>query len=374
MTKTYRHTALRRKSRQSGSQMYHGGNTVWTVLPINMVFLLLLVLPILPIFTGCSSCGGRDKLDFQSREDALKVYHDFLVTVRKTDRTNTAGFGMMLREWKELNDTVYRYLAKDSVFTKYHNEAGDYYIIHDSIRTEMLRLTETWRYGYGDVLLLKEQTCSYKEDKELLEAVHDAEPFYTELDRISISICDKTSILKRYRYFLADVKAKGINSKDELLEFIRQEDFLFRTFLAHLYEMDKEPLADITRDTEEICKSIFLAARDGNIPAKDVVVYMSMRTVRRLLQNSVECVNNINSLEMKTKTQGSAYVWMIIQPFISIDQFSLATMTQQERSNFKYIISELPKSKRFAQIFDIKQRELNYLLPQQLLKIYVLSF
>ena len=137
--------------------------------------------------------------------------------------------------------------------------------------------------------------------------------------------------------------------------------------------MDKEPLADITKDTETICRDIFIAARNGNIPAKDVVVYMSMRTVRRLLQNSVECVNNINSLEMKTKAQGNAYIWMIIQPFISIDQFSLATMTPQERSKFEYIISNLPKSKRFAQIFDIKQRELNYLLPQQLLKIYVLS-
>ena len=73
------------------------------------------------------------------------------------------------------------------------------------------------------------------------------------------------------------------------------------------------------------------------------------------------------------KAQGNAYIWMIIQPFISIDQFSLATMTPQERSNFEYIISNLPRSKRFAQIFDIKQRELNYLLPQQLLKIYVLS-
>ena len=39
------------------------------------------------------------------------------------------------------------------------------------------RLTETWKYGYGDVLTIKDMTCSYKEDKELLEAVHEAEPF-----------------------------------------------------------------------------------------------------------------------------------------------------------------------------------------------------
>lgn len=86
--------------------------------------------------------------------------------------------------------------------------------------------------------------------------------------------------------------------------------------------MDNEPLSDITKDTETICRNIFLAAKDGKISSKDVVVYMSMRTVRRLLQNSAECVENINRLEMKNKAQGNAYLWMIIQPFISIDQFS----------------------------------------------------
>ena len=169
--------------------------SVWTALPVLSVLPVLSLLLVLPILTGCTSCGSKDTLDFRSREDALKVYKDYLVKVRKTERTNTSGFSTLLREWKELNDTVVRYLAKDSVFIKYHNEAGDYFIYHDSIRTEMLRLAETWRYGYGDVLLLKEQTCAYKEDKELLDAVKAAEPFFTSLDSVAISICDKTSIL-----------------------------------------------------------------------------------------------------------------------------------------------------------------------------------
>ena len=71
---------------------------------------------------------------------------------------------------------------------------------------------------------------------------------------------------------------------------------------------------------------------------------MSMRTVRRLLQNSAECVENINRLEMKGKSQSNAYLWMIIQPFVSIDPFLLATMTPQERSRFEYIVTQLLKS------------------------------
>ncbi len=339
----------------------------------NMALPILTALLVLLIFSSCSSCSGEGKYNFQNRQDALSEYHKYLLKVRAVAHTNTNDFGETLCEWHEINDTVYRFLKNDSVFVKHHNEANDYFLIHDSIRTEMLRLTETWKYGYGDVLSIKDKTCSYKEDKELLDAVHEAEPFFNSLDSTSISVCDKHSILKRYRYFLRETKQHGINNKSELLEFIRHEDFLFRSFLSHLYEMDNEPLADITKDTEHICRNVFLAAKDGKISSRDVIVYMSMRTVRRLLQNSAECVENINRLEMKNKAQGNAYLWMIIQPFISIDQFSLATMTQQERRKFDYIISNLPKSRRFADTFDINLKALNYLLPQQLLKIYVLS-
>ena len=335
---------------------------------------ILSVLLVLTVFSVCSSCTDEGKYNFRTRQDALTEYGNYLKKVRAITHTNTKDFGETLHEWHEISDTVYKFLANDSVFSKHHNEANDFFLMHDSIRKEMLRLTENWKYGYGDVLTIKDMTCAYKEDKELLEAVHEAEPFFNAMDSINISVCDKSSILKRYRFFLSETKRSGINNKAELLKFISQEDFLFRSFLAHLYEMNNEPLSDITKDTETICRNIFLAAKNGKISSKDVVVYMSMRTVRRLLQNSAECVENINRLEMKNKAQGNAYLWMIIQPFISIDQFSLATMTEQERKKFNYVIAQLPKSKKFADTFDINIKALNYLLPQQLLKIYVSSF
>lgn len=339
-----------------------------------LVLPILLVLLVLMAFSSCSSCTGGGKYSFKTRREALREYDRYLEKVRSITHTNTKDFGEILCEWHEIGDTVYKFLVNDSVFSKHHNEANDFFIINDSIRTEMLRLTETWKYSYGDVLTIKDMTCTYKGDKELLDAVQEAEPFFNGLDSAGISVCDKSSILKRYRYFLNETKRSGINSKSELLKFISQEDFMFRSFLAHLYEMDNEPLSDITKNTEIICRNIFQAAKNGKISSKDVVVYMSMRTVRRLLQNSAECVENINRLEMKNKAQGNAYLWMIIQPFISIDQFSLATMTEQERKKFNYVISQLPKSRKFAETFDINLKALNYLLPQQLLKIYVSSF
>jgi hypothetical protein len=320
-----------------------------------------------------SACNKDDKYQFTTSRSAVETYRAFLSKIKSVRTSNTKEYVASLKEWKEVNDTVYKFLVADSAFVKYHNEANDYFLIRDSIRKEMLRLTETWRYGYDDVLSIKEQTSAYKDDRELAEAVSLATPFFASLDSTGHQ-CLRQGLHPETVPLLPDHHPQqGINSREDMLRFIRDEDYMFRTFLHHLYEMDDEPLADISRNTEAICRNIFIAAREGRIPSKDAIVYMSMRTVRRLLQNSAECVENINRLEMKGKAQGNAYLWMIIQPFVSIDPFLLATMTPQERSRFEYIVTQLPKSRRFADTFDINLSALNYLLPQQLLKIYVLS-
>ena len=330
-----------------------------------MVFVFLL---------GASSTScTNNKYGFSSPEDAIGTYREQLNLLRNTKTSNTKDFGILMCKWKETKDTVINYLRKDSVLIKDERITQSLYGIHDSIRNEMLRLSETWRYGYSDVLTLKEQTSPFKDDKEIQEAVKEAEPFFESLSNTPISLSDKNSILKRYRYFLAMANKRTIGSKKDMLEFIKQEDFFFRSFLAHLSEMNNEPLSDITKETDVICRKIFIASREGKIAPKDAMIYMSMRTGRRLLQNAVVCVNDINQMDLTDKAQGNAYLWMIIQPFISIEQITLATLTPEEKNNFKYITDQIPKSKKFARTFDIKQQALNYLLPQQLLKMYILS-
>ena len=325
------------------------------------------------LLAASSTSCTNNKYGFSSPEDAIGTYREQLNILRNAKTSNTKDFGMLICKWKETKDTISNYLRKDSVLIKDERVAQSFYGIHDSIRNEMLRLSETWRYDYSDVLTLKEQTSPFKEDKEIQEAVKEAEPFFESLSNTPISQSDKNSILKRYRYFLAMANKRTISCKKDMLEFIKQEDFFFRSFLAHLSEMNNEPLSDITKETDDICRNIFIASREGKITPKDAMIYMSMRTGRRLLLNAVVCVNDINQMDIKDKAQGNAYLWMIIQPFISIDQFTLATLTSEEKSNFNYITKQIPKSKKFARTFDIKLQALNYLLPQQLLKMYILS-
>ena len=138
--------------------------------------------------------------------------------------------------------------------------------------------------------------------------------------------------------------------------------------------MVNDSLSDITYMTEKVCAKIFVAASVQKINPREAIAIMSMRTSRRLLQNSLRCIDNLNHLPMKNSAQKNAYLWMIIQPYISIDNLTIATLTEGEKSNLREISSLLSKSKNFAEAFDMNLQSLNYLLPQQLLKLYVLSF
>lgn len=321
----------------------------------------------------CRNCGGDGKYDFTSSDDALDFYQQYLEKVRTVKHTNTKDFCLLVSEWKETNDTVYNFIVRKNAHRNDEIPMFRFETIHESVLNEMLRLTETWKYGYADVLEQKEKTSVFMEDKELQKAVKEADPFFASMNGIPVVEMSKEEVLRSYRAFLSSTRRNGIKSKEDMLRFIKLEDCIFRTFLAHLHEMDSEPLADITQNTGMICQGIFTSARNGKIQAKDAIVYMSMRTVRRLLQNSVVCVDDIGIHGIRSKTQGNAYLWMILQPFVSIDQFSLATMTQKERDQFNHIIAQLSKSRRFAKTFGIDMKSLNYLLPQQLMKIYVLS-
>ena len=331
--------------------------------------LILFLLTILLICTSCSHSGQ----DFDSPEEALQTYQSYLSSLKQKRNSNTDDFCKEIRNWKETSDTVFHFLMKDSVIYKSPAFYTQFIGLHDSIRIEMLRLTETWQYSYADVLKIKEKASPFFDDEELHDAVNEAKPFFNSLDSLVISKNELKPMLTGYRQFLTRTEEHGIHNKQEMLDFIRQEDVFFRSFLSHLYKMENEPLSDITKKTENICNNIFLSARKREIPARDAVVYMSMRTVRRLLQNSSVCLSDMGKRPLKSKAQSNAYVWMILQPFISIDQFSIATLTPQGRDDFERIARHLPSSSKIAETLDIDKRQLNYLLPQQLLKMYILT-
>lgn len=337
---------------------------------INVAIVAMTIMLAGSIILGARSCSSSEYC-FSSQSDAINCYRGYLSDIRRMESIDARQCSSEINKWFEVRDTVFRYLAKDSTFSSSSRAYADLENITDSIREELTRLAETWKCSFSDVIAIKESTSPFRTDEEILSAVHDATPFFLHLDSIQVPKVTKEDAITKYRVFLALWQRNGISTDSQMLKFISSEDIFFRTFLTHLYELEDDHISDITQMTEDICTRIFREARKGNINAKTALTYMSMRTVRRLLQNSTVCVNDLKHRKMKSEMQANAYLWMIIQPFMSIDKFAIATITPEGRQNFNYIAEQLPKSSNFSKAFNIDQRALNYLLPQQLLKMYI---
>lgn len=313
-----------------------------------------------------------DNLAFRTSYDALNYYGMFLENIVPEKIKDTDCFSKTIQEWIYVSDTVYHYLMKDSIYINNVEVARQYASIHDSIIDKIVKLSGSGKYSYKDIIKIKHQTTSYADDRRTLQYAREAEPFFDSLDTLSLLTGDKNKILTEYTKYLRHIKRNGIYDKDGMLMFLRKEDVLFRSFLAHLNEMSDKGVMEIIKDTDTICNNIFVASNKGLITPIETMVYMSIRTARRLLLNSQTCIDNINSGNFSIQ-QGDAYKWMILQPFISIDQFSMATMTSRDNIRFHIIADELDNSEILAKSFGMAHDSLNKQISDQIIKLYILS-
>ena len=121
---------------------------------------------VLPALVGCSGKSGD--YAFKKPEDAIECYQSFHTKLKEMKHSNTNDYGNTLLKWQEVNDTVRKFLAKDSLLIKDMLIAGKYIAIKDSVKHQLLRLSETWRYTYGDVMKIKELTSPFVKDETLL--------------------------------------------------------------------------------------------------------------------------------------------------------------------------------------------------------------
>ncbi|WP_300937330.1 hypothetical protein, partial [Bacteroides acidifaciens] len=271
-----------------------------------------------------ASCGkNTDDSMFQTSESAVNAYRTYLSDMRSMETLSTEHLIEAINGWQALRDSVFVRIAKDTANCIHANYESEIRGLHDSLRIEFTRLALEKSRTFADVLLIKEKTSQYRQDTELAQAVTDAESFFRSLDSVAPCHGNAKQTVSAYQSFLANTLKSGIDSKDKMLAFIQEEDRLFRSFLSHLPELADADLSAITRDTEKCCLSVFQSAEDGKISYRDALIYTARRTNRRIILNALACRNDINQGNVKTEAQARAYVWMLLQPYVALDGFSV---------------------------------------------------
>lgn len=290
-----------------------------------------------------ASCGEKTGNSmFQTVKNAADAYRSYLSEVRKEVNLPTDRLIEKVNDWQSLRDSVSACVAKDTANRIHANYESEIRGLHDSLRIEFTRLALEKPRTFADVLLIREQTSQYRQDMELMQLAAEAEPFFKPLDSVPTYKGSADAVVDKYRMFLSKALKSGISGKSEMLAFIKEEDRLFRSFLRHLPEFADADLSAITRDTEKCCLSIFRSVENGRLSYRNALVYTARRTNRRIILNALACRDDINQGNVKTEAQAKAYVWMLLQPYVALDGFSMTVMSETERIKLYEVANNTP--------------------------------
>lgn len=322
------------------------------------------------ILAGCSKEDGIPS--FHSSGEAITQCKGFLSDLRKTDNATIERLTSSVKEWRTLNDSALACLARDTIAYANGYPEIAYRQIRDSVGIELCRLAQSRQRSFHDLLFLKEQTSPYSNDTELKTTVKEAQPFFASLDTIPLHIRGgKDAVMERYQSFLKSTLAKGIHSKSDLLNFIKGEHKHFMAFLQFLPDFAECGMTDIMHDTESVCTMVLKEAGSEGLSYKDAVVYLSMRTNKRLIANAKMALADIYNGKTKSDEDARAYAWMLIQPFMTMDDFSVAVLTDSEKTTMYGIADALPKAlKRMDNLLGDGKDRLPE-MPLLLMKIYL---
>ena len=323
------------------------------------------------LLASCSK--GANELSFHDAKEALDAQKVFLSRMKSDKDLSMEHLADKISQWRTLEDSVSAYLMRDTIKKEHSFPLEDFSLVHDSIRDEFMRIATAKRRTFKDVLLLKMNATSYKDKKEMDSLSLVASKLFEGMDTIPLYEGDKTRILTTYYFFLEKVKKEGIVNQAQFLAFLKTEDRLFRTFLSHLHEMSDVSVSHITRGTEDVCKMIVQSSRKGNFPARNAVAYMAVRTNRRIIANAQTCVADVKNGKVTSAEQQTAYFWMILQPFLSIDDFGMSMLSEKQRKDLVQLsidaLGAITSLSRSLQM----DKTMTDGLPDMFIKLYISS-
>lgn len=292
-----------------------------------------------------TSCGdGVHTSTPKTSETVISDYRAFWQDLKSKKELPGEDLSNEIKMWQKLKDSVIVQLARDSIRPPHTNYEVQFEMLHDSIRYEFTRIVMSRKNTYKDFVLAKEAASPYINDGDIKKAIHVAEPFFLKLNQRTIKHGASKTIIADYTAFLNQRLRSGIASKEQMLEFIKEEDYHFRRFLSCFDQLHDQPVGDINQLTEKICKQTYTAANDGKLSLEDALVYMTIRNNRRLIQNAQTCLSDIKSGKVQDKAQAQSYSWVLLQPYTTINEISVAMLTTDDRHALLQLAEETPKA------------------------------
>lgn len=299
-----------------------------------------------------ASCDGKSKFVFDSSQDAVKACRDMLTELRGTEKADIKKLTSFVSDWRVLQDTVMQKLSDDDV-EKTKEMAEDFFIVADSIKLEIKRVAHSQERSLNDVLYLRLNSTMDMHEWIDKRTFGDARDFFADLDKAKTFPTLETT-LKEY-YELLNNSGK-FQKEGEMLEFIAKEDRCFRSLMQHTLEVKQKDLQQISNMTSEYFDklSTTVAKNINDDKCKRISLYLTMRINRRVVQNAEACRQELKKKPTLNRVQMQNFKWMIVQPFFSLDDYSAALVTDEQKKLLDKLATDLPELMAYIDGINLK--------------------
>lgn len=296
---------------------------------------LLLALLCSSVLVGC-----EEHPSFKTSVDAVEGCKKELAELKEMDDVSVENLAKATSAWLEIQDSAYSVFSRDTTINLRSPVAMAYFVVSDSIRGELKRLAFANPRSLRDVMYLKLNTATARKKIEKSDVYKEALDFYDKLDKQD-TYPNLTKTLFVYSALLHN--AKPFKHESELLGFISEEDRCFRSLMKFLSQVSNEQLQQLTDATASIFDGLYSSVGRKVDDVNDrTMLYLTMRFNRRIVQNALACKQDVENGKKLSRLQRANYRWMLIQPFMAIDDYSTAALTSKQKEELLDMSNELP--------------------------------
>lgn len=352
------------------TKLLHFMSGKYHVFPILKNHTLIFILSFMVAWlTGCQSASNDSH---NSVDDALASYNELFMAIKSKKAVDVEELISLVQEWRKLEATVSATMERD---TTAHADAR-HISLEDSIKIQMSRLIDNQTWDYSDYLAVVRELNEVEMDSVSQKLVASVHLFYHNAGTTASFKGSAKEVIGQYNQLLDSSLAKGIRTKQDAIDFLRKEDAAFRSFLLHLPALSTGNISldGITKKTGEIMHDIINLSADEHpvFDKSEVVILLAMRNNRRLLQNAEACLESLHRLHRTDNGQATAYLWMILQLWISLDGFAYALMDEEQMRTMEKLAERTPKALTKLEGADFPLDAEG--LPALLIKTFILGY
>lgn len=321
------------------------------------------------------SCNSKKEMpEICNREDALTAYEEFKNKLHSSDKSSTIKLVNHLKEWKMLEDTVIHFMILDNTLdqTNKIQDISRCAVISNDIKNEIIRLTDSQLHTYADIVFIQQSFNEYNLQEKYPDIFHHAECFFNELTTKVHAEQTADEIITEYTNRLLYWKSKGFSSGQDMLDFIKEENSLFITFLDHLYEYNAQSVKIIIMMTDCISDLMFRAAAAKKLDIRELRIYMGVRTNRRMIQNATKCTDAIRLNQVKTPEQADMTVSILLNPYSNYNRICTGLHTKSQSEALSDLGKQISPMISHLKQQGLIKKNLPDSLPNKIIKEHIL--